>query len=102
MIMTSIHQGRLCKQCNSRFLFKPCVRLRVRQIAKMFNTICIVCFVLERLESCDSVAVLIGLQDISTMTLNCDCHKDVMLIVLSSIFILGADNTRRLLFTIIV
>ena len=101
-ITAIILQGQLCTRCNSRYVFKQCVRLRLKQISRMFHNLCVVCFVLERLESCDSVAVLTRLREISTMTLNCDCHRDTMLVALSSILVLGGDNTRRLIFTVIV
>ena len=58
---------------------------------------CIVCYVVERIESVDPSVLMRQFDDISTIQLSCSCHGDIMLVALSSILILGGDNTRRIL-----
>ena len=95
--LTVIQSGRLCSRCNTRVVFRPCGRVRIRQIYRLFNKLCIVCFVIEKVESSDPITVMQQLDDISKTPLTCSCHQDIMLLALSSIPVLGGDNTRRIL-----
>ena len=54
-------------------------------------------FFIEKIESSDPITFFQQLEEISSITLTCSCHHNIMLLALSSILVLGGDNTRKLL-----